>query len=237
MINTVNSLQTQHLDGLNAIIRIVDHNLNLVFKIDPRAKANVLPTSDYRCMVPKPQLQPSRGVLRSNTGEKLEVMSIIQLQISYKDWENQIHLFYVVNSDYKPILRRKTSQDMKLIKFILNLTHNSSAPMMRNETTKMLDKYKDVYEGVGKLPGKCKIHLQEGAVPTLQLPKRVLFAHQEKLKEELDCLESMGIIEKTSRPTKWVNSIAVVHEPNESHTICLDPVDLKKWVQCHCWTM
>ena len=51
MIDTVNTLQTQHLDGPNAIIRVVDHNLNLLFKIDTIAEANVLPTSDYRCMV------------------------------------------------------------------------------------------------------------------------------------------------------------------------------------------
>ncbi|KAK2713844.1 hypothetical protein QYM36_009658 [Artemia franciscana] len=169
MIDTVNSLQTQHLDGPNAIIRVVDQNLNLVFKIDTRTEANVLPTIDYRGMVP--QLQPTRDALTSYTGEKLEVMGIIQLRISYKNHEKQKHPFYVVNTDRKPIQSRKTSQDMKVIKFILNFTHDSPAPMMRNETAKIQDEYKDVFEGVGKLPGKCKIHLKEGAVPTVQPQK------------------------------------------------------------------
>ena len=84
---------------------------------------------------------------------------------------------------------------MKLIKFILNLTNDSPAPMMRNETANLLKEYKDVFEGVVKLPGKCKINLKEGAVPTVQPPKRVPFTLQEKLTEELDCLELMGIIE------------------------------------------
>ena len=65
MIDTVKSLQTQHLDEPDAIIRVVDQNLNLVFKIDTRAEANVLPTSDYGVMVPKQQLQLTRDVLTS----------------------------------------------------------------------------------------------------------------------------------------------------------------------------
>ena len=102
---------------------------------------------------------------------------------------------------------------------------------MRNGTAKILDEYKDVFEGVGKLPGKCKIHLKEGAVATVQPPKRIPFALQEKLKEELDHLESMGITEKTSRPTERVNSIVVVQKPNGSLRTCFYPVDLNKWVQ------
>ena len=73
---------------------------------------------------------------------------------------------------------------------------------MGNETAKILDEYRDVFEGVGKLPGKCKIHLKEGVVPTVQPPKRVPFVLQQKLKEELDLLELVGIIEKTSRPQR-----------------------------------
>ncbi|KAK2705107.1 hypothetical protein QYM36_017221 [Artemia franciscana] len=118
-------------------------------------------------------ISTTRDMLTSYTGEKLKVMDIIQPQISYKDHENQIHPFYVVNTNCKPILSRKTSQDIKLVKFILNVTHDSPAPMMRNGTAKILDEYKDVFEGVGKLPGKCKIHLKEGAVPTVQPEKRI----------------------------------------------------------------
>ncbi|KAK2712816.1 hypothetical protein QYM36_011493 [Artemia franciscana] len=231
MIDAVNSLQTQHLDGPNAIMRAVDQNLNLAFKTNTRAEANVLPTSDYRCMIPTLQLQTTRDVLTIYTGEKLEGTCISHLRINYKDRGNQIHPFYLVNTDHKPILSSKTSQDMKPMKFIINLTHYSPASMMGNETAKILDEYRDVFEGVGKLPGKCKIHLKEGVVPTVQPPKRVPFVLQQKLKEELDLLELVGIIEKTSRPNEWVNSIVVVQKPNGSVRICLDTVDLNKWVQ------
>ena len=85
MIDAVNSLQTQHLDGPNAIMRAVDQNLNLAFKTNTRAEANVLPTSDYRCMIPTLQLQTTRDVLTIYTGEKLEGTCISHLRINYKD--------------------------------------------------------------------------------------------------------------------------------------------------------
>ncbi|KAK2713261.1 hypothetical protein QYM36_009211 [Artemia franciscana] len=230
MIDTVNSMPVKHTDRPDAVIRIVDQKLDLVFKINTGAEANVLPVSDYNSMVPKPRLQPTKDILTSYSGERLQVLGFVELCICYKEGEKQVNQFHVVNTDRKPILSRKTSQNMKLIKFILNV-QNEPATSMKPETARILEEYEDVFEGVGKLPGKCKIHLKEGAVPTVQPPKRVPIALQEKLKEELDRLEVMGIIEKTTTPTEWVNSIVVVQKPNGSLRICLDPVDLNKWVQ------
>ncbi|KAK2714195.1 hypothetical protein QYM36_008678 [Artemia franciscana] len=181
-------------------------------------------------MAPKPRLKPTKDILTSYSGERLQVLGFVELCICYKECEKQVHQFHVVNTDHKPILSRKTSQNMNLIKFILNV-QSEPAPTMKPETAKILEEYGNVFEGVGKLPGKCKIHLKEGAVPTVQPPKRVPFALQEKLKEELDRFGVIGIIEKTTTPTEWVNSIVVVQKPNGSLRICLDPVDLNKWVQ------
>ena len=143
----------------------------------------------------------TRDVLTSYIGEKLEVVDIIQLQISYKDHENQIHPFYVVNTDCKPILSRKTSQDMKLVKFILNVTHDSPAPM-RNGTAKILDEYKDVFEGVGKLPGKCKIHLKDGAVATVQPPKRIPLPFKKNSRRNWTTWSQWALLRKHQGPPK-----------------------------------
>ena len=68
-------------------------------------------------------------------------------------------------------------------------------------------------------------------VPTVQPPKRVPYALQPKLKEELDRLENLGIIEKLKKPTDWVNSIVLVKKPDGTIRICLDPVDLNKCIK------
>ncbi|KAK2716857.1 hypothetical protein QYM36_007117 [Artemia franciscana] len=195
MIDTVNSMLVKHADGPDAVIRIVDQKLDLVFKIDTGAEANVLPVSDYNSMSYASATRKVRNRFTSFM------------------WSTLI-----------------ASQSLAERLSILNV-QSEPAPTMKPKTARILEEYGDVFEDVGKLLGKCKIHLKEGAVPTVQPPKRVPFALQEKLKEKLDRLEVMGIIEKTSTPTEWVNSIVVVQKPNGSLRICLDPVDLDKWVQ------
>ena len=56
-------------------------------------------------------------------------------------------------------------------------------------------------------------------------------AIQDKLKNELGRLVSLGIIEKVTEPTEWVNSIVIVQKPNGDIRICLDPIELNKWIQ------
>ena len=73
--------------------------------------------------------------------------------------------------------------------------------------------------------------LREGAVPTVQPPKRVPFTLQPKLKQKLERLEALGVIEKTTKPTEWVNSIVLVKKGDGSRRICLDPVDLNRWIK------
>ncbi|KAK2716625.1 hypothetical protein QYM36_006937 [Artemia franciscana] len=50
-------------------------------------------------------------------------------------------------------------------------------------------------------------------------------------KEELDRLESLGVIEKVTKPTQWVNSLVLVRKADGSLRICLDPVDLNRAIE------
>ena len=52
-----------------------------------------------------------------------------------------------------------------------------------------------------------------------------------KLKTELSRMETMGVIEKVTHPTEWVNSIVVVEKKNGSLRVCLDPKDLNQAIQ------
>jgi hypothetical protein len=107
MINTVNCRLLKHADGSDVVIRIVDQKLDLVFKTDTGAEANVLPVSDYNSMVPKPCLQPAKDILTSYSRERLQVFGLVELCICYKECEKQVHQFHVVNTDRKPILSKR----------------------------------------------------------------------------------------------------------------------------------
>lgn len=51
---------------------------------------------------------------------------------------------------------------------------------------------------------------------------------KDKVREELQRMESMKIISKVETPTRWVSPIVVVKKPSGKVRICLDPRELNK---------
>ena len=52
-----------------------------------------------------------------------------------------------------------------------------------------------------------------------------MFAIKPKIKEELDRMRKLNVIEKVNQPTNWVNSMVVV-EKKDKVRICIDPRNL-----------
>ncbi|XP_053376863.1 uncharacterized protein K02A2.6-like [Mercenaria mercenaria] len=95
----------------------------------------------------------------------------------------------------------------------------------------VLGQYPDIFQGIGQLPGECQIHLREDATPVIHPPRKVPIAIKDKLKAELDHMESQDIIAKVTEPTEWVNSLVTVEKSNGSLRICLDPKDLNNAIK------
>ncbi|KAK2704050.1 hypothetical protein QYM36_017626 [Artemia franciscana] len=172
-----------------ALIKLTENDSELAFKIDTGAEANILPLKDFNKLARKPALLLTADVLTSYTREQLKVLGTANLKVQYKNQTPQTHTFHVVCTDRAHILSRQSSERLQLIKFVLSVSN--PAPI-RPVIQKLLNEFSDVFEGIGTLPGTCKIYLKEGAIPTIQPPKRVPFALQAKFKEELDRLESLG---------------------------------------------
>ena len=82
----------------------------------------------------------------------------------------------------------------------------------KKEELKGLEEYKDVFEGLGNLPGEHRIKLKENAAPVIEACRKIPISLQEKVKTELKRMEEEGVIEKVTEPTKWVNSMVIVHK-------------------------
>ncbi|KAK2707367.1 hypothetical protein QYM36_015155 [Artemia franciscana] len=200
-IEAIDSLCAEAPEKPFVAIRLTQYNTDIKFKIDTGSEVNVLPTADFLNLKGASlQLTKTKDILTSYIGGQLKVVGTINLMLQYKKQRPQNHVFYVVETDKGPILSRQTSKKLKLIKFLMSISRNTSS-----STTK--------------------------AVPTVQPPKRVPFALQPKLKQELECLEALEVIEKTTKPTEWVNSIVLVEKGDGSLRICLDPVDLNCWIK------
>ena len=98
-----------------------------------------------------------------------------------------------------------------------------------------LDKeFPENFTGTGKLPGQYNIEVDPNVKPKIHPPRKVPVALKEKLKKELDRLESQDIIAPIKdEATPWVSSMVVVDRPHRTR-ICLDPKDLNMAIQrCH----
>ena len=63
--------------------------------------------------------------------------------------------FYVVESFAPPLLSLKTSLDLGLIQLTHSVDHSSGTL----DKPAILSQYKDLFEGIGLLPGTCSLHL------------------------------------------------------------------------------
>ena len=56
---------------------------------------------------------------------------------------------------------------------------------------------------------------------------------REELKQELNRMTELGIIELVPEPIDWVSSLVIARKPNGSLRVCLDHRNLKKAIKCH----
>ncbi|KAK2709548.1 hypothetical protein QYM36_013274 [Artemia franciscana] len=129
-----------------------------------------------------------------------EISACGQIHIDFKiDTGAQVNILpsqYLDKLSPKPKLLKATQhltsycgltipiKDMNLIKLVLNIEESP------------VSEYLDVFKGIGKLKTECEIYLKDNATPTVHPARKIRLALKQKLKTELECLESLNIIEK-----------------------------------------
>ena len=203
----------------------IANQFSVKFKIDTGAQASIITRQTVERLNPEPAIHPTNHILTSFCGQTIPVLGTCKIDCAYKSNDSQPIEFFVVQSAPTPILGFSASRKLNLIKLILSLQYGQLS------TDKILTEFSDLFEGVGKLEGECKIILKEGAQPSIQPTRRIPLSLQSKFKEELDRMENLGVIEKVTHPTDWVNSAVVVEKPDGTLRVCIDPHDLNKAIK------
>ena len=96
----------------------------------------------------------------------------------------------------------------------------------------MISGFDDVFKGeLGTLPGELHVELDK-EVPNVKLPCRKWpLQVREQVKEELDRLEKLEVIQKVDTPTDWISSLVVTMKPNGKARLCIDPKPLNKAIK------
>lgn len=139
--------------------------------------------------------------------------------------------FMVVGEAPTSILGAVTTQRMGLVHFNYDRIQRLKAmpDISTGSTAQIFEAYGDAFDAeLGCLEGE--VHLEtDPTVRKTQLPvRKTPVAMKQLLKEELDRLQGLGVVEKVDWPTDWVSCLVTVKKPNGKIRICLDPQPLNR---------
>ena len=138
--------------------------------------------------------------------------------------EQQSHVtkVYVAQGNYGTLMGHVTAEK-------LNIKINESAVIASvvtdPETTSIIEEFADRFSGLGKLANvQVQIHLDPEVTPVIQQHRRMPFHLRQKVKDELQHLEDMDVIERVTQPTSWVSSLVAAPKPNNADAVrlCVD---------------
>ncbi|KAK2727056.1 hypothetical protein QYM36_007791 [Artemia franciscana] len=196
----------------------INEQMKIDIKVDTGAQANLIPQHYLEMLSPKPTLQTTNHRLTSYCGSQIPSLGTSKLQCRYKNGHSKLQLFYVVASRTTPINELKSSQKLNLVKFILNTEAQIQTDQSTNAPIVMLS-------------GDCEINLKHNVTPTVHPARKVPIAMRDKLKNELVCLEELGIIKKVIKSTEWANAKVMVEKKDGRECLCINPVNLDKAIK------
>ncbi|XP_025836313.1 uncharacterized protein LOC112906430 [Agrilus planipennis] len=149
------------------------------FKIDTGAMANVLPFNMFSSLgLSKNIIRKTNTMLNSYTGDKLKVLGKCEVPC-IKDGNTYLLNFFVVNSNTEAILGLETSINLKLIMKIDRLNK------IKNEYSNIIEKFKDVFNGIGCFGSPYQIIIDKNAKPIVHPTMKVALPLLDSLKKAL----------------------------------------------------
>ena len=100
-------------------------------------------------------------------------------------------------------------------------------------TNKFIKEFPKVFNGLGKMKGEpVHIQLKPGTVPFhLSAARHIALPMQDKVREELNRMENLGVIRKVNEPTDWCHPMVIVNKKDGNLRICIDLTKLNLGVK------
>ena len=221
------------------------------FQLDSGATCNVLPE---HFVPPGTKVEKSDHSLRLYSKALLPIRGICKLKVTNPKTQTE----YTLKGDYVPLLGANAAQKMGLLTVnyanisdanVDNISSNSIASSSQSQQAQqgavsetvmsataeaplsaedIENRFGSAFQGLGHMPGKLHLDIDESQTPVVMPPRRVPIALKAKLKSELERLEDLGVIQKVTGPTDWVSNLVIAEKPNRNLRVCIDPQHLNK---------
>ncbi|KFM65090.1 hypothetical protein X975_01133, partial [Stegodyphus mimosarum] len=225
IVNSINVQRTKSVCSTSSTKEwsktIIVEGTTVTFKLDIGSEVNVVPLKIYKILSAKNSnliLNKYNVVLEAFGGSKVKPDGLLMLQCS-SDGEDHTLEFLIVSSKHIcPLLGIHACVKLNLIQFINKVGISNKGKL--DQYTIVLPPSKDqfiinnseVFEGVRKFNGLCKIIVDDQIAPVVRPPCRVPLSLKPKLELKLNELERQGIIAKVDQPLNWVSILLIIEK-------------------------
>ena len=196
-------------------------NINCIpvaMELDTGASATVINETVYRQINEgrqKPELQESKTVLRSYTGQEVPILGKFTGSVNYKGQNKELPVI-VVKGTQPCLLGRDWLENIQI-------DWHEIRQLQPNQLHAVLEKYKEVFrEGLGTFNKvEAKIKVVPDAQPRYFRPRPVPYALRDKIERELERLQSQNVIAPV-QISEWAAPIVPIQKSDGSVRICGD---------------
>ena len=234
--NTVNIYAVER-DEVYATLRITlkdrpDIPATLRVKVDTGAQGNVMPLRTFQRMYPsnidtegilvRGSLEHRDTILTAYNGQLIRQYGTTRLKWVHETTTHEAE-FFVADTPGPVILGLPSCRKLNLV--TLNCAVSKHPPPL-NSKEDLQRLYPDCFKGIGKFRETFHITLDPAVTPVVHAPRRCPIHIKDDVRNEINQMVELGVIEKVEEPTDWVSSIVYSRKSNGKLRICLDPKDL-----------
>ena len=204
------------------VAEAVDDKAPMRFQVDCGATCNVVPKQ----LIPNAVISTShRPPLRAYNKSTIETVGMTKLKVTnVKTKKTQELNCVLVEGNLQPIIGRFAAEEIGLIRFDYEQIDTVGTGENLSTFEEVVKAYPEVFnDRVGRFPGKVKLHLREGAVPSCNVSSRVSPHIKTQLREALRKLEEKEVIRRVEEPTEWVSRLSIQIKKSGELRLCLDP--------------
>ena len=196
-------------------------NQTLEFKIDTGAEVTAISDAAFRALKGL-KLDRPKKMLYGPARTLLKVIGQFEGELFYRGKTTRQNV-YVVNGLRTNLLGLPAILALKLV---AKLEETVEASLHT-----IVEKYPTLFQGLGSMGDPYDIQLQPEAQPyALFTSRNIPLPLRLKVKQELERMESLGIISKVDEPTPWCAGMVVAPKKGGAIRICVDYQPLNRYV-------
>ena len=198
-------------------------NTNVDCKADTGAEITCISSETYHKFFAQIKLNKPERLLLNASKAKMKTQGYFCENVHYRG-KTALAEIYVVDNLGQMLLDGGTCEKLGILKRIESIEKKISFDPKK--------KFSKLFEGLGKVKIPYRIKLKEDAKPRpLTTPRRVPIPMLKEIKENLDNMVQLGVIEPVEEPTEWCSGLVLAPKANGKIRMCVDYIHLNKYVQ------